>query len=55
MPPRFEYGDFMNPEPVEFSLEDARLNTWVVDDSSVYLQLEVDRLTPPEEPAPDRS
>lgn len=54
MPPSFGYGAPPGPEPVEFSFEDALLNTWL-DDSSVYLQLDADVVTPPEAPPPDQS
>lgn len=54
MPRSATYRDSARPERVEFSLQDALLNTWV-DDSSEYLQLETDSLTPLEEPPPDQS
>lgn len=41
MPPSIEYRTTPGSEPVEFSIEDALLNTWV-DDSSVYLKLDTD-------------
>ena len=39
------------PEPVEFSIEDAILNTWV-EESGEYLQLETSDQQPPEPPDP---
>jgi hypothetical protein len=58
MPPSFGYGAPPGPEPVEFSFDDALLNTWVedsVEDSSVYLQLDADVVIPLEAPPPDQS
>lgn len=51
MPPSSRYSAPPGPEPVEFSFEDALLNTWV-DESAVYLRL--DGHEPQEfEPEPD--
>lgn len=41
MPPTIDYRTPPGSEPVEFSIEDALLNTWV-DDNTVYLRLETD-------------
>ena len=51
MPPS-RYTAPPGPDPVEFSLEDAVLNTWV-EDTSLYLRLDEDELTPREAPPPD--
>lgn len=40
MPPS-DYNTPPGREPVEFSIEDALLNTWV-DESAVYLRLDTD-------------
>jgi hypothetical protein len=53
MPPSPGYNPVAGPEPVEFSVEDAMLNTWV-DDSSVYLNLD-DETIPREGPQLDQS
>jgi hypothetical protein len=42
MPPSIDYNTPPGREPVEFSIEDALLNTWV-DEASVYLRLETDQ------------
>jgi hypothetical protein len=42
MPPSIDYKNSPGGEPVEFSIEDALLNTWV-DEASVYLRLETDQ------------
>lgn len=41
MPPSIDYKTPPGSEPVEFSIEDALLNTWV-DESSVYLRLDTE-------------
>jgi hypothetical protein len=41
MPPAIDYTISPGTEPVEFSIEDALLNTWV-DENTVYLRLETD-------------
>lgn len=43
MPPSIGYGNPGSTDPVEFSFEDAILNTWV-EDTDVYLHLETDDL-----------
>jgi hypothetical protein len=53
MPPSFGYGAPPGPDPVEFTFEDVLLNTWT-DDSSDYLQLDGDDVTPREAPPPDQ-
>jgi len=53
MPPSFGYGAPPGPDPVEFTFEDAVLNTWV-DDASDYLQLD-DEITLSEAPPQDQS
>ena len=40
------------PDPVEFSVEDAMLNTWV-EDTGDYLQIDAPALAPPVEPPDD--
>ena len=41
MPPSIEHKTPPGREPVEFSIEDALLNTWA-EDSSVYLKLDTE-------------
>jgi hypothetical protein len=41
MPPSIDYNTPPGREPVEFSIEDALLNTWV-DEGSVYLKLDIE-------------
>jgi hypothetical protein len=53
MPPTPGYNAAAGSEPVEFSVEDAMLNTWV-DDTSVYLKLDDDAI-PHEGPPQDQS
>jgi hypothetical protein len=53
MPLSFGYGADASPDPVEFTVEDALLNTWV--DEGDYLQLEGDDLTTREGPLQDQS
>lgn len=54
MAPSVGNGAPPGPEPVEFSFDDALMNTWV-DDSVVYLQLDAEDITPREAPPPDQS
>lgn len=42
------------PDPVDFSFDEVLLNTWV-DDSSVYLQLDADDISPVEVPPTEQS
>jgi hypothetical protein len=53
MPPSFGYGAPPGPEPVEFTFEDALLNTWV-DDSGDYLKLDSEEVIQREAPPPDQ-
>jgi hypothetical protein len=53
MAPSPAYTFSGGPEPVEFSFEDALLNTWV-EDGSVYLKLD-EEPTQHEVPQPDQS
>ena len=53
MPPTPGYFLAAGFEPVEFSFEDALLNTWV-DDNSVYLRLD-EETNPAEAPPQDQS
>jgi hypothetical protein len=53
MPPSFGYDAPPGPDPVEFTLEDVLLNTWV-DEAGDYLQLEANEIIPREAPPPDR-
>jgi hypothetical protein len=54
MPPAIDMTRMQSADPVEFSVEDAMLNTWV-EDSSVYLRLDIGDVNPSEEPQPDQS
>jgi hypothetical protein len=54
MPPSSSTTTTSVPEPVEFSVEDAMLETWV-EDTSVYLRLDPPELTPLDTPLPDQS
>jgi hypothetical protein len=51
MPPSFGYDAPPGPDPVEFTFEDAVLNTWA-EDSGYYLQL--DEFSPREAPQQDQ-
>jgi hypothetical protein len=53
MPPSFGYGAPPGPDPIEFTFEDVVLNTWA-DDSSDYLQLDADDVSPREAPQQDQ-
>jgi hypothetical protein len=54
MPPSFGYDAPPGQEPVEFTYEDALLNTWT-DEAGVYLRLDADELSPREAPPPDQA
>ena len=54
MPPTAHVTGMQSAEPVEFSVEDAMLNTWI-EDSGVYLRLDIGDVIPSEEPQPDQS
>jgi hypothetical protein len=54
MPPSFGYDAPPGPEPVEFTVEDALLNTWI-DDPSDYLQLDAEDISPLEALRPDQA
>lgn len=41
MPPSLDYTTPPGSDPVEFSIEDALLNTWV-DETSIYLKLDTE-------------
>jgi hypothetical protein len=53
MPPQIGLNTRALTDPVEFSMEDAVLNTWV-EDTGNYLRLDPDELAPPEEPVSDQ-
>ncbi|MGH9346164.1 MAG: hypothetical protein ACRD26_02750 [Vicinamibacterales bacterium] len=52
MPPSIGYS--LPADPVEFSVEDAMLNTWV-EDTSVYLRLDSSDVAPSDEHPPDQA
>lgn len=54
MPPSFGYDAPPGPEPAEFTVEDALLNTWI-DDPGDYLQLDREDVTPLEALQPDQA
>lgn len=54
MPPPIGSNTQAPTEPIEFSMEDAVLNTWV-EDSGNYLRLDLEELTLPERPLSDQT